>query len=79
MRAAQTPDNLRRPATASDYKMLKLRTIKNFVIANVVSVAILLFIFKLLAPNILRYFSAMEIFFVNTIAYYQYLIGKEDV
>jgi hypothetical protein len=29
-------------------------------------VAILLFIFKLLAPNILRYFSALEIFFVNS-------------
>ena len=42
-------------------------TIKNFIIANVVSVAILLFIFKLLAPNILRVFSALEIFFVNTI------------
>ena len=30
-------------------------------------VAILLFIFKLLAPNILRYFSTLEIFFVNSI------------
>lgn len=35
--------------------------------ANVVVVAILLFIFKLLAPNILRFFSALEIFFVNSI------------
>ncbi len=49
------------------FKNYKEITIKNFIIANVVSVAILLFIFKLLAPNILRYFSAMEIFFVNTI------------
>jgi hypothetical protein len=30
-------------------------------------VAILLFVFKLLAPNILRYFSALEIFFVNSV------------
>ncbi|WP_223034696.1 glycosyltransferase family 117 protein [Hanstruepera marina] len=49
------------------FKNYKEITLKNFIIANVVSVAILLFIFKLLAPNILRYFSAMEIFFVNSI------------
>ena len=49
------------------FKNYKEITLKNFIIANVVSVAVLLFIFKLLAPNILRYFSAMEIFFVNTI------------
>jgi len=40
---------------------------KNFIIANVVAVAILLFIFKLLLPNALKLFSASEIFFVNTI------------
>ena len=49
------------------FKNYKTVTIKNFIIANVVSVAILLFIFKLLAPNILNIFSAFEIFFVNTI------------
>ena len=49
------------------FKNYKTVTIKNFIIANVVSVAILLFIFKLLAPNILRFFSLLEIFFVNTI------------
>jgi hypothetical protein len=49
------------------FKNYKEITIKNFILANIVSVAILLFIFKLLAPNILRYFSAMEIFFVNSI------------
>ena len=49
------------------FKNYKEITIKNFVIANVVSVGILLFIFKLLAPNILRFFSASEIFFVNSI------------
>ncbi|MGY0393524.1 protein O-mannosyl-transferase family [Bizionia sp. KMM 8389] len=49
------------------FKNYKEITVKNFIIANVVSVAILLFIFKLLAPNILRIFSATEIFFVNVI------------
>ena len=42
-------------------------TVKNFLIANVVTVAILLFIFKLLLPMTLRFFSAAEIFFVNQI------------
>ncbi|MCB0462918.1 MAG: DUF2723 domain-containing protein, partial [Flavobacteriaceae bacterium] len=49
------------------FKNYKTVTVQNFIIANVVVVAILLFIFKLLAPNILRYFSALEIFFVNSI------------
>ena len=49
------------------FKHYKNITVKNFIIANVVSVAILLFVFKLLAPNILRYFSALELFFVNNI------------
>jgi len=48
------------------FKNYKTITIKNFILANVVVVAILLFIFKLLAPNILRFFSALEIFFVNS-------------
>ncbi|MFL1012444.1 glycosyltransferase family 117 protein [Flavisericum labens] len=49
------------------FKNYKKVTVKNFIIANVVSVGILLFVFKLLAPNILKIFSATEIFFVNTI------------
>ncbi len=49
------------------FKNYKTVTVKNFIIANVVSVAILLFIFKLLAPNILNIFSVFEIFFVNSI------------
>ncbi|GGH44648.1 hypothetical protein IA57_03295 [Mangrovimonas yunxiaonensis] len=49
------------------FKNFKTITVKNFIIANAVSVAILLFVFKLLAPNILRFFSSMEIFFVNTV------------
>ena len=35
--------------------------------ANLAGIAVLLFVFKLLAPNILRYFSALEIFFVNSV------------
>lgn len=42
-------------------------TPKNFILANIVSVAILLFIFKLLLPNTLRFFSASELFFINSI------------
>ena len=49
------------------FKNYKTVTIKNFIIANVVSVAILLFIFKLLLPNVLKIFSALEMFFVNSI------------
>ena len=49
------------------FKNYKTVTVKNFILANVAGVAILLFVFKLLAPNILRYFSALEIFFVNSV------------
>ncbi|WP_274473952.1 glycosyltransferase family 117 protein [Mangrovimonas aestuarii] len=49
------------------FENYKTITVKNFIIANVVAVAILLFIFKLLLPNALRFFSASEIFFVNSI------------
>ncbi|WP_299551983.1 DUF2723 domain-containing protein [Seonamhaeicola sp.] len=49
------------------FKNYKTITVKNFIIANVVSVAVLLFVFKLLAPNILKIFSVSEIFFVNSI------------
>ncbi|MGJ8734859.1 MAG: protein O-mannosyl-transferase family, partial [Cellulophaga sp.] len=49
------------------FKNYKTVTLKSFIIANAVSVAVLLFIFKLLAPNILKIFSVFEIFFVNTI------------
>ena len=49
------------------FKNYKTITFKNFIVANIIVVAILLFVFKLLAPNILRYFSASEIFFVNSV------------
>src|SRR5690606_5983665 len=42
-------------------------TVKSFILANVISVAILLFIFKLLLPNVMRLFGYLEVFFVNSI------------
>ena len=49
------------------FKNYKNITVKNFIIANVVVVAILLVIFKLLLPTTLKFFSASEVFFVNSI------------
>ncbi|WP_299439644.1 DUF2723 domain-containing protein [uncultured Aquimarina sp.] len=49
------------------FKNYKNITFRNFIIANLVVVAILLFIFKLLLPYTLAYFGATEIFFVNAI------------
>ena len=42
-------------------------TVKGFIIANVLSITILLFIFKLLLPSTLALFGKMEVFFVNQI------------
>ena len=49
------------------FKNYKTITVTNFIVANVISAAILLFIFKLLLPNALKIFSASEIFFVNSL------------
>jgi hypothetical protein len=49
------------------FKNFKKITIKNFIIANIIIVAILLFIFKLLLPYTLAFFGKMEIFMVNSI------------
>ena len=49
------------------FKNYKTVTVTNFIVANVISAAILLFIFKLLLPNALKIFSASEIFFVNSL------------
>ena len=38
---------------------------KKFIIANIISVSILLFIFKLLLPSTLKLFGYLEVFFVN--------------
>ncbi|GLB50987.1 membrane protein [Neptunitalea chrysea] len=43
------------------------KNVKNFIIANIVSIAILLFIFKLLLPYTLSFFGYLEVFFVNSI------------
>ncbi|MDX1470733.1 MAG: DUF2723 domain-containing protein, partial [Flavobacteriaceae bacterium] len=56
------------PAIALIYYFKNYKvTVKSFIIANIVAVAILFFIFKLLLPNALRLFSVSEIFFVNTV------------
>ena len=49
------------------FKNYKTITVKNFIIANVASAAILLFIFKLLLPSTLKLFGYLEVFFVNSI------------
>ena len=49
------------------FKTTEAVTIKGFVLANVLSVTVLLFIFKLLLPSTLAYFGYAEVFFVNQI------------
>ncbi len=49
------------------FKHYKTITIKNFIIANIVVVSVLLFIFKLLLPWTLAFFGKLEIFMVNNI------------
>ena len=49
------------------FKNYKTITVKNFILANVASAAILLFIFKLLLPSTLKLFGYLEVFFVNSI------------
>ncbi|MEH6408868.1 MAG: DUF2723 domain-containing protein, partial [Leeuwenhoekiella sp.] len=47
------------------FKNYKPVTVKNFIIANIAVVAILMFIFKLLLPYSLSFFGYAEVFFVN--------------
>ncbi len=49
------------------YKKYTHLNTKQFIIANVVSVLVLMFVFKMLFPYTLKYFSALELFFVNSI------------
>jgi len=49
------------------YKRFTNITSKKFIIANIVSVLVLAFVFKFLFPYTLAFFSASELFFVNTI------------
>ncbi|WP_132705100.1 DUF2723 domain-containing protein [Winogradskyella wandonensis] len=48
------------------FKNYKTITVQNFILANIISAAILLFIFKLLLPNTLRFFGWMEVTIVNS-------------
>jgi Protein of unknown function (DUF2723) len=47
------------------FKHYKEVTVRNFIIANIVVVAILLFIFKLLLPLTMAFFGKTEVFMVN--------------
>ncbi|AOW21481.1 glycosyltransferase family 117 protein [Urechidicola croceus] len=49
------------------FKNYKNLTTKNFILANIASILVLLFVFKFLFPFTLKYFSILEIFFVNSI------------
>ena len=49
------------------YKNYKGITPKKFILANIASITVLLFVFKFLFPFTLKYFSALELFFVNSI------------
>ena len=49
------------------FKNHKEVTVKNFILANVVVIAILLFIFKLLLPLTMAFFGKTEVFMVNNL------------
>lgn len=49
------------------FKNYKVVTVKSFLIANVVVVAVLLFIFKLLLPITMAFFAKTEVFMVNSL------------
>ena len=49
------------------FKHYKTITVKNFIVANIVVVAILLFIFKLLLPLTMAFFGKTEIFMINSL------------
>ena len=48
----------------SNYK----KNVKNFIFANIISITILLLIFKLILPYTLAFFGNLEIFFVNSLS-----------
>jgi hypothetical protein len=49
------------------YKKYKIKDLGQFVLANIVAILFLAFTFKFLFPFTLKYFSAMELFFVNSV------------
>lgn len=49
------------------FKKFKHLNPKQFILANIASILVLVFVFKMLFPFTLKYFSALELFFVNSI------------
>ena len=49
------------------FKKYKNLDVKQFIVANIVAVFVLVLVFKLLFPYTLKYFSALELFFVNSL------------
>ncbi|HLS29249.1 MAG TPA: DUF2723 domain-containing protein [Flavobacteriaceae bacterium] len=49
------------------FKHVEKVTVKNFIVATIIVVGALLFVFLLLMPNLMAFFAASEIFFVNTV------------
>lgn len=49
------------------FKHVEKITVKNFIIASIIVVGALLFVFILLMPYTLNFFATMEIFFVNSV------------
>lgn len=49
------------------YKKYDNLNYKQFIIANLAAILVLVFVFKMLFPFTLQYFSALELFFVNSI------------
>ena len=49
------------------YKNYSIINYKQFIISNIVAMLVLVFTFKMLFPFTLKYFSGLELFFVNTI------------
>ena len=49
------------------FKNYKVVTVKNFIIANIVVIAVLLFIFKMLLPMTMGFFGKTEVFMVNSL------------
>ena len=49
------------------FKNYKKVTVTNFILANIIIIAVLLFIFKLLLPYTLAFFGKTEIFMVNNL------------
>ena len=49
------------------FKKYPKPNLKSFLIANILSVTVLLFIFKLLLPSTLALFGYLEVFFVNSL------------